>query len=145
MNLKFQITNSLASIQFMRKEKANSLSRALMNEFHDIVLKAKDNQEIRCLTISGEGEKVFSAGADLEERKGMSFEEVLQFLDQFRETLKLLEDFPVPTVAILNGSAFGGGLEIALACDIRLMKESALIGLTETKLGIIPGAEVLRD
>lgn len=135
-----QIQSHLATIHFNRPDKANAISRSLLSEFHRDIKSVEANSNIRCLVISGMGYKAFCAGADLEERRGMKEDEIFQFLDDFRNTLEILENLPCPTIAAINGFAFGGGLEIALACDIRLMKESASIGLPETKLGIIPGA-----
>ncbi len=137
-NLK--IESHLAILSLNRPEKLNAISKKLLSEFHRDLKSVETNPSIRCLIITGTGEKSFCVGADLEERRGMSEQEVLHFLDNFRDTLNLLENLPCPTIAAINGFAFGGGLEIALACDIRLMKESSQIGLTETKLGIIPGA-----
>lgn len=130
--------DGLKVITIDRKEKSNAISRSLLNELHEEIVGSMSG--IRCLMITGAGEKVFCAGADLEERKDMSKTEIITFLDKFRSTLASLESISVPTIASLNGSAFGGGLELALACDIRLAQDESLLGLTETKLGIIPGA-----
>ena len=130
--------DGLKVITIERKEKSNAISRSLLNELHEEIVSSISG--IRCLMITGAGEKVFCAGADLEERKDMSKTEIITFLDKFRSTLASLESISVPTIASLNGSAFGGGLELALACDIRLAQDESLLGLTETKLGIIPGA-----
>jgi methylglutaconyl-CoA hydratase len=130
--------DGLKVITIDRKEKSNAISRSLLNELHEEIVGSMSG--IRCLMITGAGEKVFCAGADLEERKDMSKSEIITFLDKFRSTLASLELISVPTIASLNGSAFGGGLELALACDIRLAQDESLLGLTETKLGIIPGA-----
>jgi len=135
-----KVNSHLAILSLNRPEKLNAISKKLLSEFHRDLKSVETNPSIRCLIITGTGEKSFCVGADLEERRGMSEQEVLHFLDNFRDTLDLLESLPCPTLAAINGFAFGGGLEIALACDIRLMKESSQIGLTETKLGIIPGA-----
>jgi enoyl-CoA hydratase/carnithine racemase len=132
------INDGLKVITIDRKEKSNAISRSLLSELHEEILGSMS--KIRCLMITGAGEKVFCAGADLEERKDMSKTEIITFLDKFRSTLASLESISVPTIASLNGSAFGGGLELALACDIRLAQSESLLGLTETKLGIIPGA-----
>ncbi|MCX7999165.1 MAG: enoyl-CoA hydratase-related protein [Leptospiraceae bacterium] len=139
MDCSLEIQGNIAQIQFMRSQKANAISKNLLNEFYQHLLSLRDNSKIYCLVITGTG-KFFSAGADLEERRSMSEKEVLEFLDNFQETLGLLESLPVPTIAAINGYAFGGGLEIALACNLRIGKEGIELGLTETRLGIIPGA-----
>jgi enoyl-CoA hydratase/carnithine racemase len=132
------LKDDLKEIIIDRKEKSNAISRKILNELHEAIIGPMVG--VRCLLITGAGEKVFCAGADLEERKDMSKSEIIAFLDKFRATLASLESISVPTIASLNGSAFGGGLELALACDIRLAQDESLLGLTETKLGIIPGA-----
>lgn len=94
----------------------------------------------RVLVITGVDGVAFSAGADLKERATMTEDEVWKFLDDFRDLLDDLESLPIPTIAAVNGVALGGGWEIALACDFRLVVEDVIVGLPETKLGIIPGA-----
>ncbi|MCB1155956.1 MAG: enoyl-CoA hydratase/isomerase family protein [Leptospiraceae bacterium] len=135
-----KIQNNHVELRFNRPELRNAISRDLLNEFQSALLELKSREEIRSLVLTGEGDRAFCAGADLKERKQMSPEEVRSFLRDFRDSLGLLESLPFPTIAVLNGDAFGGGLEIALACDIRLAVEHAIMALPETKLGIIPGA-----
>ncbi len=135
-----EIENNLAKIILNRPEKSNSIGKLLLNEFYQNLKLIKQNPKINLLIIKGSGEKVFSAGADLKERLLMSRIEVIQFLDLFQETCYLIESLEIPTIAEMNGSAFGGGLEVALCTDLRYLKEGSEIGLTETKLGIIPGA-----
>lgn len=135
-----EIENNFAKIILNRIEKSNSISKLLLNEFYQNLKLVKQNPKINLLIIKGSGEKVFSAGADLKERLNMSQSEVIQFLDLFQETCFLIESLEIPTISEMNGSAFGGGLEIALCTDLRYLKEGSEIGLTETKLGIIPGA-----
>jgi enoyl-CoA hydratase/carnithine racemase len=134
------INDNIATITLNRPESSNAVSRELLGSLLKHLEEVSTNVSIRALFLVGAGEKVFCAGADLKERAGMSEKEVIQFLDQFRYTCTFLENLPFPTVAVLNGDAYGGGLEIALCCDLRLMTNEAKIGLTETKLGIIPGA-----
>ena len=119
---------------------ANALSMALLKELQEALQAIKNKEEIRCVLLTGSGERVFCAGADLKERKGLPESEVKQAVALISDTINLLEEVPQPTIACLNGSAFGGGLELALACDIRLTAAEAKMGLTETTLGIIPGA-----
>jgi len=134
------IENHVATITLNRPEASNAVSKEMLSSFLKHLQEVSMNNSIRVLFIVGAGEKVFCAGADLKERAGMTEKEVIQFLDLFKYTFNYLESLPIPTIAILNGDAYGGGLEIALCCDMRIMANEAKIGLTETKLGIIPGA-----
>ncbi len=127
-------------IRLNRPQHANALSMALLKELREAFQAIKNQEEVRCVLLTGSGERVFCAGADLKERKGLPESEVKQAVALISDTINLLEEVPQPTIACLNGSAFGGGLELALACDIRLTAAEAKMGLTETTLGIIPGA-----
>lgn len=98
------------------------------------------DREVRVVMITGAGEKAFCAGADLKERATLSEVQVKEFIRTIRDTFTMLEEMSKPTMAVMNGVAFGGGLEMALACDLRYAAESARMGLTETSLAIIPGA-----
>jgi methylglutaconyl-CoA hydratase len=95
---------------------------------------------VRAVVITGAGNQAFCAGADLKERRAMSEDEVRAHLAAHREALAWIEPFPAPVVAAINGVALGGGLELALLCDLRVAAEHAIVGLPETSLGIIPGA-----
>ena len=134
------IENHIATITFNRPESSNAVNRDLLCSFLKNLQEISNNNSVRVLFLQGAGEKVFCAGADLKERVAMTEKEVIQFLDMFRYTCSFLESLPFPTIAVLNGDAYGGGLEIALCCDMRIMANESKIGLTETKLGIIPGA-----
>src|SRR5262249_21485432 len=94
----------------------------------------------RCIMITGAGAKAFCAGADLKERVSMTEDEVRLFLDRLQGTLRLMEKSDAVFIAAINGVAFGGGTELALACDLRVASPNAELGLPEVKLGIIPGA-----
>src|SRR5690625_5093923 len=98
------------------------------------------NQAIHCTIITGAKDKAFCAGADLKERQGMSDDEVVAAVTYIGETMTHIEHMEMPVIAALNGVAFGGGLELALACDLRIAAKHANVGLTETSLAIIPGA-----
>lgn len=123
-----------------RQNVANALNNDLLIELCELVTTIQNDKEIRCVIITGNGERAFCAGADLKERKAMNTFEVRQAVTLIRETISLIEALPQPVIAAINGVAFGGGLELALACDIRLASDSASFGLTETSLAIIPGA-----
>jgi enoyl-CoA hydratase/carnithine racemase len=117
----------------------NALSRALVTELAAHVARVSADRRVRAVVLTGAGTKAFCAGADLKERATMSEAEVRTFLTQLRATFRALEQSDCIFVAFLNGAAFGGGTELALSCDLRVMHESAEVGLTEVKLGIIPG------
>ncbi|MFA8439038.1 enoyl-CoA hydratase [Pueribacillus sp. YX66] len=136
----FDVQNNLATITLNRPEAANAFSKQLLCELKEILEEIKYNPSIRAVIITGSGDKVFCAGADLKERTGMSEIEVKQTVFQIRQVVNLVEQLPNPVIAAINGVALGGGLELALACDIRIAIENAEVGLTETSLAIIPGA-----
>jgi len=128
-------------ITLNRAGAANALSVGLVRGLRAALsgLLAGDDSP-RGVSLTGAGAKAFCAGADLKERRGMSLEETRAFLRELNATFDLLASLPVPTVAVMQGAAFGGGLELALACDFRLAVDTAEMGLTEVRLGIIPGA-----
>ncbi|KAG8803050.1 hypothetical protein FRC19_008449 [Serendipita sp. 401] len=113
--------------------------KQLLKEFHECL--GQLDKRNRVLIISGSKPGAFCAGADLAERRTMSTSEVNQFLVDLRSAIHTLENMDVPTIAAIDGPALGGGLELALACDLRVAgRQATKIGLPETKLGIIPGA-----
>jgi enoyl-CoA hydratase/carnithine racemase len=122
-----------------RPQAMNALSRALLDALWVEVEKAAVRREVRALVLAGNA-KAFCAGADLKERAAMSPTEVRAFLRRIRGIMDLVERVPMPTIAAIEGVAFGGGCELALACDLRILGAGATIGLTECGLGIIPGA-----
>ncbi|GEN54023.1 enoyl-CoA hydratase [Halobacillus faecis] len=127
-------------LKLNRPDAANALSTDLLSQLQEKAHEINRRQEIRVVLVTGEGTKAFCAGADLKERRGMSDEEVIQTVKKIGDTVRMIEDIHVPTIAVINGVAFGGGLELALACDLRMMSTSTKVGLTETSLAIIPGA-----
>jgi methylglutaconyl-CoA hydratase len=134
------LENGIAIITLNRPESANALSTALLYELSHLLYDLAFRRDVRVVIFTGAGEKVFCAGADLKERAGMNETEVRKTVTLIRETINQIEQLPQPVICALNGSAFGGGLELALACDIRIAADTAQLGLTETSLGIIPGA-----
>ncbi|TGN17137.1 enoyl-CoA hydratase-related protein [Leptospira idonii] len=130
--------NYVAILRLNRPEFKNAISVSLLESLRDHIREVRESKA-RVLLIFG-SEDSFSAGADLKERISMSQDQVKKFLSDIRDCFLEIESLPQPTLACINGFAFGGGLELALSCDLRYAKQSAVVGLTETKLGIIPGA-----
>jgi methylglutaconyl-CoA hydratase len=117
----------------------NSISVAMLAELTALLARAAADRTLRCAVVTGAGDKAFCAGADLKERARMSEAEVHAFHDGLRRTFRAIEQAPQVFVAAVNGAALGGGLELALACDLRVAADSAQMGLPEVGLGIIPG------
>ena len=117
----------------------NAISRAMRAELEELVSGTRERRALRAVVLTGAGDKSFCAGADLKERAMMSDEEVRTFLLDLRRTFRALELSPKIFVAAINGAAFGGGTELALACDLRVIAPHAQMALTETRLAIIPG------
>ncbi|MBO0999523.1 enoyl-CoA hydratase [Bacillus sp. SD075] len=132
--------NGIALVTLNRPDAANALSTELLHCLTEGLHELNRDSNLRTVIITGAGEKAFCAGADLKERVGMNDDKVKETVKLIGDTITAVENLPVPVIAAINGSAFGGGLELALACDIRIASETAKVGLTETSLGIIPGA-----
>jgi methylglutaconyl-CoA hydratase len=131
---------SIALITLDRPERMNSLSRALVARFGELGRELASQDDVRLVIVTGSGDKAFCAGADLKERAGMSENEVRALLLAYESELGWLETIAAPTLAAINGAALGGGLELALLCDLRIAAQHAVLGLPETSLGVIPGA-----
>ncbi len=123
-----------------RPDRRNALSRETLHELRRLATGLIDDGAIRAIVVTGSGEQAFCAGADLKERQGMSLDDVRAQLGLYRSQLGVLDTSPKPVVAALNGVAFGGGLELALICDMRVAAPHVELALPETSLGIIPGA-----
>lgn len=130
----------IAVITLNRPNVLNALSKKLLDELNKVIKEIKRSNMIRVVILTGAEERAFCAGADLKERIGMSDDEVVRAVQYIGKTISHIEAIPVPVIAALNGAAFGGGLELALACDIRIASDTVKVGLTETSLAIIPGA-----
>jgi methylglutaconyl-CoA hydratase len=123
-----------------REARANSLSRATLLALGQLTREALTNDSVRAIVITGAGDKAFCAGADLKERQGMTENDVRRQVELYRTELGPLDRSPKPVIAAINGVALGGGLELALICDLRVAAAHATFALPETTLGIIPGA-----
>src|SRR5690606_16660033 len=123
-----------------RPEVRNALSSHVIERLRELSERVCNTSDIRGVIVTGDGDKAFSAGADPKERQGMTEIETLDFVTKIHRTFQMIAELPMPTIAAINGDAFGGGLELALTYDLRVIAENAQIGLTECSLGIIPGA-----
>lgn len=135
-----EVNNHVAIVMINRAESLNAFNYETLLELQDKVEEIRINPDIRVVLFIGSGEKAFSVGADLKERKNLTDEQVKRNLYKINEVFNSIDHLPQPTIAAMNGFAFGGGMELALACDIRIAAEEAVMGLTETGLAIIPGA-----
>jgi methylglutaconyl-CoA hydratase len=123
-----------------RPEARNALSKAVNLELLRLAWQLGEDPAVRAVVLTGAGDVAFSAGADLKERRGVPASEAGPYIDAISGAIDAWARIPRPTLAALNGAAFGGGLELALACDLRIAAEHAELGLTEVRLGIMPGA-----
>jgi enoyl-CoA hydratase/carnithine racemase len=131
---------AVSVVTLNRPEVMNSFNFAMLRELRDCMEKLHWDREVRVVIITGAGEKAFCAGADLKERATLGEDQVRQFIYTIRNLFTFIEFMNKPVIGAVNGVALGGGTELALACDIRLASETATMGLTETRLAIIPGA-----
>ena len=136
----YHVENYIATITINRPDAMNCFNFESLKKLSDVVEEIRTNQDVRVVVITGSGEKSFSVGADLKERKTLTPAEVKRNVYKIGEVFSSIENLPQPTIAAINGYAFGGGMELALACDFRIAVKDTLMGLTETSLAIIPGA-----
>lgn len=139
-NLLIQKSNNRAVITINRPEKLNALNKSTIEELHNALTILKDDSDVRVIIITGAGQKAFVAGADISEFATFGVDEGKQLAAQGHKLLfDYLENFPKPVIAAINGYALGGGLELAMACHIRIASNNARLGLPEVTLGLIPG------
>lgn len=127
-------------VNLERPSTKNAIGRDMLRGLQYTLESVNSDRTAKVLMICSSVPKVFCAGADLKERKTMSPSEVQDFVHSLRSTFSYLEALCIPTIAVIEGAALGGGLEMALSCDLRICGEDALLGLPETGLAIIPGA-----
>lgn len=133
-------SNGVATITMNRGEAHNAFDEALISDFTDLLVRAGNDRNVRAVIVRGKG-KSFSAGADIAWMRrlaGYSEAENLADANGLARLLQTLVDLPKPTIAAVHGSAIGGGIGIVAACDIAIAAESAMFGLSEVRLGLIP-------
>jgi enoyl-CoA hydratase/carnithine racemase len=129
-----------AWVTLNRPTVANALSMEINLALQQMAADLEHDPEVRIIVITGAGDKIFCAGADLKERKNVSASESSPYINAIAGAITNWAELRKPTIAAMNGSAFGGGLELALACDFRILVEGSELALTEVRLGIMPGA-----
>jgi enoyl-CoA hydratase len=135
----YEKSEGIATITLNRPEALNAFSKEVVEEIMHTLEDVKNDENVRVVVLTGAGEKAFSAGADIKAMAGMTALKARE-LSLMGETLCLaLENLEKPVIAALNGYALGGGLEVAMSCDLRVASENARMGQTEINIGLIPG------
>jgi enoyl-CoA hydratase len=132
------LPSGVAHLELNRPEVRNAINVEMISALHMILDDWARRDEVRVVVLSGAGGKAFAGGADIAELRERTHKEAFYGVNQ--SLFQKLEDFPRPTIAALDGYALGGGLELALACDLRVASKTAKVGLPEVTLGIYPGA-----
>ncbi|HTY57118.1 MAG TPA: enoyl-CoA hydratase/isomerase family protein [Candidatus Binataceae bacterium] len=138
--LDYSLQDQIATVKLNRPRKLNAMNPTMVRELRDVADAVRTDQNVRVVVFHGEG-RAFSAGADIAELQRMGKPPTfLRFIEDIQFAFNAIEDLDVPTIAALNGLAYGGGCELAVACDFRIMAENASIGVPEIKIGALPGA-----
>ena len=134
----YEVNGAVGTITINREKALNALNSQVLEEL-DATLDAVDLENVRCLILTGAGEKSFVAGADIGEMSTLTKAEGEAFGKKGNDVFRKLETFPIPVIAAVNGFALGGGCEISMSCDIRICSDNAVFGQPEVGLGITPG------
>ena len=134
-----EVKNGIGYITINRPEALNALSSQVLADLNEVLDQVEKSEEIRVVIVTGAGEKAFVAGADIKEMDLMSPIQAFEYMTFANDTFTRLSDLRQPTIAVINGYALGGGMELALSTDIRIGFEKTVVGFPEVGLGIIPG------
>ena len=134
----YEVNGAVGTITINREKALNALNSQVLDELN-ATLDAVDLDTVRCLILTGAGEKSFVAGADIGEMSTLTKAEGEAFGKKGNDVFRKLETFPIPVIAAVNGFALGGGCEISMSCDIRICSDNAVFGQPEVGLGITPG------
>ena len=139
-HLKVQQKQAIAWLIIHRPKKRNALNRATLVELHQALVALEQDARVRVVALTGSGDKAFVAGADIAELADLTPEEAKDLvLEGNRTVFDYIENYSKPVIAAVNGYALGGGLELAMACHVRVFADTARVGMPETSLGLIPG------
>ncbi len=134
------VDGPIATLTLNRPEAMNAMGRTLAVDLEAALDRLEALPDVRAVIATGAGERAFSVGGDIKERGAMSLDERWAHALRLGRSFERIQALPVPVIAAVNGFCFGGGMEMATACDIRLASERAELGLTEVRLGVFPGA-----
>jgi enoyl-CoA hydratase len=136
----YEFKDCIGTLTINRTEALNALNREILSEISKTLEEITSaDADLRCLIITGGGEKSFVAGADIEEMLNLTPPEAREYSERGNALMNAIDNFPAPVIAVVNGYALGGGFELALACDIRMACEHAVFAFPEVSLGILPG------
>lgn len=138
-NLLVDVADGTAVVTINRPAALNALSMDVIKELDTAFAELKQNEAVACVILTGSGAKAFVAGADIAAMQSMDAVTAVHFARLGHSLLNLIENFPKPVIAAVNGFALGGGCELAMACDVRIVAENARFGQPEVNLGVIPG------
>lgn len=136
----YEKKNNIAYVTINREEALNCFNYPTLAKLQEVTNSIHQDLDVQVVIFTGAGEKAFSAGADLKERRTLNDAEVRRNVKAIRDVFNSIAELPQPTIAAVNGHSFGGGFELMLACDFSISVENAKMGLTETSWAIIPGA-----
>ena len=136
--VRLEVEGGVGTIRLDRP-KMNAINAQVCSELREAAGQVRQREDVRAVVLTG-GERVFAAGADIKEMAGLGYGEMLAWGTVLQESFKELARLPLPMIAAVNGYALGGGLELALTADLRVLGERAKVGLPEIQLGIVPGA-----
>ncbi len=135
----YEKSEGIATITLNRPEALNAFSKEVITEVLQALEDVRTDKNVRVVVLTGAGEKAFSAGADIKAMKGVNALKARELSLMGERLCNALENLEKPVIAAINGYALGGGLEVAMACDLRLASERARMGQTEINIGLIPG------
>lgn len=138
-NLLTKIENGILIITLNRPRQLNALNKSVFSELENVMYETVENKDVKSIIITGSGEKAFAAGADIKEFANFNVKEGKELSANGQRIFKIIENSGKPVIAAINGFALGGGLELAMACHLRIASENARFGQPEVSLGVTPG------
>lgn len=134
-----QHPSGVLQITLNRPDRLNALNAELLSELHDVLHHAENEKSVRALLVTGEGNKAFCAGADITQLAELNSQQGVKFAENGQQVFRHFETLSKPSLAAINGYAFGGGCELAMSTTLRMASSNAQFGQPEVKLGVIPG------